>query len=214
MGQTPADAVFILGDLFEVWVGDDAAQQPGFLADCAQVLGATSARTALFFMHGNRDFLVGQAFLRERGAALLADPTVLDFAGNRWLLTHGDSLCLGDVDYLQFRDQVRSAQWQQTFLGKPLAEREAIGRALREQSEARKRTGEPYADVDPQAAIQWLSAAHATAMIHGHTHRPADHVLPGGRPRMVLSDWDAAAKPPRLEVLRLTATGAQRLPLS
>ncbi len=214
MGQTLADAVFILGDLFEVWVGDDAAQQPGFLADCAQVLRATSTRTALFFMHGNRDFLVGQAFLKEHGVALLADPTVLGFAGHRWLLTHGDALCLGDVDYLRFREQVRSVQWQQAFLAKPLAEREAIGRALREQSEARKRTGEAYADVDSHAATQWLSAGNATAMIHGHTHRPADHVLPDGRPRIVLSDWDAGSAPARMEVLRLTAAGAQRLRLS
>ncbi len=210
MRGTPADAVFILGDLFEVWVGDDAAHQGDFLADCAQVLRECATHASVYFMHGNRDFLVGETFLGECGTTLLADPTVLSFSGKRWLLTHGDALCLGDIDYLRFRQQVRSAQWQQAFLAKSLAEREATGRALREQSEARKRSGQPYADVDSEAASRWLSAANATVLIHGHTHRPADHSLHDGRSRVVLSDWDAGAAPPRMEVLRLTCDGMQR----
>ncbi|MEO8119315.1 MAG: UDP-2,3-diacylglucosamine diphosphatase [Rhodoferax sp.] len=211
MQSTRADAVFILGDLFEVWVGDDvidAAPGPdhasGFEADCAQVLKAASRRLAIFFMHGNRDFLLGPAFAKTSGMTLLDDPTVLDFAGQRWLLSHGDALCLADTDYLQFRSKVRSAPWQQEFLAKPLAERQAIARELRAQSETRKRNTVVYADVDTEASCDWLQTAHANTLIHGHTHKPADHDLVDGLRRVVLSDWDAAATPPRAEVLRLS----------
>jgi UDP-2,3-diacylglucosamine hydrolase len=214
MRSTPADAVFILGDLFEVWVGDDAATEPGFADDCAEVLKATAARVPVFFMHGNRDFLVGPGFMQASHTTLLPDPTVLAFAGQRWLLTHGDALCLGDHDYLAFRAQVRTSQWQRDFLAQPLAERKAIARRLREQSEARKRSGAQYADVDTAAAIAWLEAADAAVMINGHTHRPADHVLDARHTRSVLSDWDAASTPPRLQVLRVTAGGARRIALA
>jgi UDP-2,3-diacylglucosamine hydrolase len=213
MAATPADAVFILGDLFEVWVGDDAALAPGFAAECAQVLRAAAERAALFFMPGNRDFLVGQQFLERAHTALLQDPTVLQFDGRRWLLTHGDALCLGDTEYMGFREQVRNAAWQQEFLAKPLAQRQAIARALRQQSEDRKRAVSEYADVDADAALAWLEAASAHALVHGHTHRPADHLLGERGWRAVLSDWDAAAEPPRQQVLRLTAAGLQRINL-
>jgi UDP-2,3-diacylglucosamine hydrolase len=214
MQRTPADAVFILGDLFEVWIGDDAAAVPGFASDCAAVLSAASLQKAVFFMHGNRDFLVGEAFMRRVGAQLLDDPTVLAYAGQRWLLSHGDALCLADTDYLQFRAQVRSPGWQQQFLARPLPERNAIARHLRSESEARKPPAAGYADVDTAAADAWLDAAEASTLIHGHTHRPAEHWLRDGRRRIVLSDWDAGATPPRLEALRLsTATGAQRVAL-
>ncbi len=213
MRATPADALFILGDLFEVWVGDDVADDPGsFEARCAKVLKDTASRMPLFFMHGNRDFLVGQKFLSPLGVTLLDDPGVLQFAGKRWLLTHGDLLCLDDVEYLQFRKEVRGAHWQDTFLAKPLEERKAVARNLRTQSEARKRSGMTYADVDAAAAREWLQAAQSGTLIHGHTHKPADHDLGWGMRRVVLSDWDAAATPPRLEVLRLSANGWQRLP--
>jgi len=213
MRHVTADAVFILGDLFEVWVGDDAALEPGFAADCAAVLQATAARASVFFMHGNRDFLVGGGFLASCAATLLADPTVLTFAGQRWLLTHGDSLCLDDTEYLQFREQVRARSWQREFLAKPLAERRAIAKGIRAQSEARKQAGAGYADVDAAAAAEWMRAADAQTMIHGHTHRPADHVM-GARQRIVLTDWDAAAVPARMEVLRLSSQGVQRVPLA
>lgn len=214
MAQTPADALFILGDLFEVWVGDDAAREPGFAADCAAVLQAAAERMAVFFMHGNRDFLVGEGFLAACRTTLLPDPTVLGFAGQRWLLTHGDALCLADTDYMRFREQVRTPAWQAEFLARPLAQRQAIARQLREESESRKRAGVGYADVDGPAALAWLEAADAPVMIHGHTHKPADHALGGARARIVLSDWDAAATPPRLEALRLTGGGMQRIPLA
>lgn len=225
--STPADAVFILGDLFEAWVGDDAvspelpapgsATEPSFEDRCARLLGETAGRLALFFMHGNRDFLVGPTLMDLCNTTLLADPTVLVFGGQRWLLSHGDALCLDDADYLRFRQQVRSPEWQQAFLAKPLPERQAIARGLRQQSRhqhaLRKQSGAGYADVDSAAARQWLAAARARTLIHGHTHRPAAHDLGQGFSRVVLSDWDAAATPPRAEALRLQAGGWQRIAL-
>lgn len=210
--HTPADAVFLLGDIFEVWVGDDAVQPGSFEALCQQVLQQTSQRCALFFMAGNRDFLLGPGFAQACGMTLLADPCVLVFAGQRWLLSHGDALCLDDHDYMRFRAEVRSPAWQQTFLARPLAERLALARRLRAQSEARKRSGEPYADLDPATTLAWLQAGNAATLIHGHTHRPARHLLGPGLSREVLSDWDLHAPLPRAEVLRLEAGGLHRVP--
>jgi len=220
--STPADAVFILGDLFEVWVGDDAigedlaSSTAAFDARCVQAMGEAAGRLALFFMHGNRDFLVGKALMDLCNTTLLHDPTVLEFpagSGSRWLLTHGDALCLGDIDYMAFRQQVRSPEWQRSFLAKPLAERQEIARALRRQSEARKQSGASYADVDAQASRQWLRTAKAPTLIHGHTHKPALHDLGERLSRVVLSDWDLAAPVPRADVLRLNAGGLQRIAL-
>jgi UDP-2,3-diacylglucosamine hydrolase len=213
MQTTPADAVFILGDLFEVWVGDDVLQARGFEHQCAQVIQQTAARAPTFFMHGNRDFLAGNGLMTSSNTTLLNDPTVLNFNDQRWLLSHGDALCLDDTAYMAFRQQVRSAGWQQTFLAKPLAERQAIARGLRQQSEARKQSGAEYADVCPQAARQLLLKAGASTLVHGHTHKPATHDLGDGLQRVVLSDWDALAKPPRAEVLRLSGAGLQRIAL-
>lgn len=213
--STPADALFILGDLFEVWVGDDALDEPGsFEAYCCATLQAAARRLPVYFMHGNRDFLVGEGFTRHTGIPVLADPTVLTFAGRRWLLSHGDALCLNDVEYQRFRILARNPQWQAQLLARPLHERRAQGRSARSESEARKQAGAAvYADVDSPAAIEWLRAAGAQALIHGHTHLPADHVLAPGLARHVLTDWDLDAHPPRAGVLRLTAEGLQRLPL-
>ena len=218
--HTPADAVFILGDLFEVWVGDDAVSadfsapaQTSFENRCARVLAEAGSRLALFFMHGNRDFLVGPALMDACHATLLNDPTALTFAGQRWLLSHGDALCLDDLDYMAFRQQVRSPGWQQAFLARPLAERQAMAREMRRQSEARKRSGMDYGDVDNDAARQWLQAANAPTLIHGHTHKPACHDLGDGLSRLVLSDWDAQASVPRAEVLRLDDSGLRRIAL-
>lgn len=215
LAATQADALFILGDLFEVWVGDDALLEPGsFEAQACAPLRATAQRMPVFFMHGNRDFLAGNAFLQHCGIAALHDPTVLAFAGQRHVLTHGDLLCLDDVDYQRFRVLARSSAWQQQFLSLPLAARRAQARGIRQESEARKQSGAPYADVDHPAAIAWLQAAGAQTVIHGHTHRPAEHALAPGLQRVVLSDWDAAALPPRLETLRLSAAGLERVPLA
>jgi UDP-2,3-diacylglucosamine hydrolase len=223
---TPADAIFILGDLFELWVGDDTAALPGFEAQCAQLLREASLRRPVFFMHGNRDFLVGEAFAAQAGMTLIDDPTVLVLHGERWLLSHGDLLCLDDTDYLEFRAQVRTPEWQRAFLARPLDERRALGRSMRARSEDRKRDASAvWADVDGDAARDWLHRAGARTLVHGHTHRPADHALgdhlhaAGGIPsggdlhRIVLSDWDVSAHPPRAQVLCLTASGARRVDL-
>ncbi len=211
---TPADALVILGDLFEVWVGDDAAGESGFEAQCAELLRRTAARLPVFFMHGNRDFLVGAALAARSGLRLLDDPTVLVLHGERWLLSHGDALCLDDTEYLRFRAQVRTPEWQSAFLARPLAERRALARAMRVQSEDRKRDPSVvWADVDADAARDWLVRAKARTLVHGHTHRPAEHDLGGGLRRLVLSDWDAAAHPPRAQLLCLSPAGAQRVDL-
>ena len=217
---TPADAVFILGDLFEVWVGDDAViaditlpLHTRFETRCARVLQKAGSRLALFFMHGNRDFLVGPALMDQVGATLLSDPTTLTFADQRWLLSHGDALCLDDTDYQQFRRLVRSTEWQRAFLTRPLTERQALAKDMRRQSEARKTSSRDYGDVDDDAARQWLTAANAPVLIHGHTHKPALHDLSHGQSRWVLSDWDALAKAPRAEVLRLDGSGLRRIAL-
>ena len=214
--HTPADAVFILGDLFEAWVGDDvvndtAADTPHFEAQCAQILQAAGRRLALFFMHGNRDFLVGQALMTHCHAQLLHDPCTLVFNQHRWLLSHGDALCLDDVPYQQFRRLVRSAPWQADFLAQPLEKRQAMARHMRQQSEANKHAAATFADADTDMTLRWLADARAHTLIHGHTHQPVDHDLGNHQRRVVLSDWDTAARPPRAEVLRLTAGGLQRM---
>lgn len=215
LASTEADALFILGDLFEVWVGDDAIAEPGsFETEACAALRAASQRLPVYFMHGNRDFLAGPNFLAHCGITGLHDPTVLAFAGQRYVLTHGDLLCVDDVDYQRFRVLARSSAWQQQFLAQPLATRRAQARGIRQESEARKHSGASYADVDHPAAIAWLQAAGAHTLIHGHTHRPAQHALAPGLQRVVLSDWDADALPPRLETLRLSAQGLERVPLA
>jgi UDP-2,3-diacylglucosamine hydrolase len=222
MSSTNADAIFILGDLFEVWVGDDSirANLSPQLADlnfeerCTLVLQATGKRLNLFFMHGNRDFLVGDQMMRACNANLLADPTVLTFQQQRYLLTHGDMLCLADTQYLAFRDMVRQQDWQHAQLAKPLLERQAIGRHMRLESQKNQRNLLEYADVDDAAALEWLQAANAKTMIHGHTHKPANHDLHSGFKRIVMTDWDLKAAPNRAEVLQLSNNGLQRIKLN
>ncbi len=212
MAHTPADAVFILGDLFEAWVGDDA-RTSGFERDCVDVLASAARSRTVAFMVGNRDFLVGDAMLDDCGAAALPDPTVLSAFGERLLLSHGDALCLGDTEYQQYRAEVRTEAWQQRFLAMPLEQRRAIARQLRDASEARKHEVPPdaWADVDTALAVQWLQAARAQVLIHGHTHRPASNELCAGYVRHVLSDWDFEHSPARAQVLRLDASGLSRV---
>ena len=221
-----ADALFILGDLFEVWIGDDlldaspaertAEPEYDFLAGICADLRAFSARKALYVMHGNRDFLLGASFAAASGASLLDDPTLLHWGEQRVLLSHGDAWCLGDGDYLEFRAQVRSPGWQAAFLQRPLAERAALARGLRAASMARKQDpAQDWADVDAATAAGWLQASGAATLVHGHTHRPALHELGDGLQRLVLSDWDIEARPPRAELLRLDASGRwQRIALA
>ena len=115
------------------------------------------------------------AFAQAASLSLLADPTLLEFGGKRWLLSHGDALCLDDTDYQHFRAEVRSAAWQQAFLAQPLADRKAMARSLREQSQARQRSALHYADLHHGATLDWLAQHRASVLIHGHTHRPAEH---------------------------------------
>ena len=222
MVQTSADALFILGDLFDVWVGDDvvaAENQPDhpFEMHCLQVLKQTAQRLPIFFMHGNRDFLLGHRFAKASGMTLLNDPAVLVFDQTTWLLSHGDALCLNDSDYQKFRLQVRAPAWRKAFLAKPLNERKSTAQTLRTQSEQRR--GAVHATVDASAAIDWLHRTKATTLIHGHTHEGTDNELENPENqalrRLALSDWDAEAKPRRLEVLQLQLGAApKRLLLS
>ena len=212
MADTPADALFILGDLFEAWIGDDAALPASFEGECSAVLAATAARLPVYFMHGNRDFLVGAPFLAGLGVRFLDDPTVLHYAGARYLLTHGDLLCTDDVAYQQFRREVRSDAWQRAVLARPLAERQVMAQQMRAQSVAQQAHGNVYADIDAALARDWLAAADAATLIHGHIHRPGEHLLgedAGGRPQrqVVLSDWHIAGSDHRAQVLRLSSDG-------
>jgi UDP-2,3-diacylglucosamine hydrolase len=213
MATTTADALVVLGDLFEVWVGDDLIGQSAFEDHCVAVLRDTARRLPVYFMHGNRDFLVGPGCLAAAGMHFLEDPTVLDAFGQRWLLSHGDALCLDDTDYMAFRAEVRSKAWRENFLARPLGARQALARQLRDASEARKKSGDIYADVDAGMARDWLAGCGARTLVHGHTHRPAEQALGDGLRRVVLSDWDASASPSRLEVLRLSGEGLERRPL-
>jgi UDP-2,3-diacylglucosamine hydrolase len=210
--HTDADAVFILGDLFEVWIGDDMAER-GFEARCADVLAAAAARRTVAFMPGNRDFLVGDAMLGASGVLRLADPTLVVAFGDRVVLSHGDALCVDDVAYQRYRAVVRRPAVQRAFAALPFAARQAIGSALRRQSERRPhRNPGDYVDVDAEAALAWLRRADAATLVHGHTHRPASHRLAPHAVRHVLSDWElGGSSAPRAEILRWDAGGFARI---
>jgi UDP-2,3-diacylglucosamine hydrolase len=212
MLASTADAIFILGDLFEVWIGDDARDDAFELA-CVEVLRTAAAARWVGFMAGNRDFLLGAATLRRYGVTALPDATVLHAFGRRVVLTHGDALCLADTDYLRFRATVRDARWQADFLGRPLAERRQLARAMRDASVAHQAGRAPalWADVDAAAALHLLQACGADVMVHGHTHRPGCVALSPSAARHVLSDWDFDGPAPRGGVLRLSAAGLEVL---
>lgn len=214
--HTPADAVFILGDLFDAWVGDDA-RQDAFEADALAVLADAAGRRHVAFMAGNRDFLVGGTLLGELGVVRLDDPTLLAAFGQRVLLTHGDALCLDDVAYQRFRAQVRDPRWQAAVLARPLAERRLMARQLRDGSGSHQygRTDDPVpiGELDPVATARLARRADADVLVHGHTHRPETAEFAPGLVRHVLSDWDLDHDPrhPRAEVLRLTRDGFARV---
>lgn len=211
--DSDADATLLLGDLFEVWVGDDA-RHDDFEARCVDAMREASSRRTLGFMAGNRDFLLGEAMCAASGLLALPDATVLQAFGRRVLLTHGDALCLEDTAYQRFRAQVRSAAWQTDFLAKPLEERRRIARAMRDASTAHQaaRPAALWADVDPAAALQMLDAAGSDTLVHGHTHRPGQVQLSATATRHVLSDWDFDGGPARGNVLRLSAAGIEVRP--
>ena len=203
-----ADAVFLLGDVFEVWVGDDSAHS-GFAAQGIELLRAAASRKPLYFMAGNRDFLLSEALLTSLGITKLADPTTFEFGNERFLLSHGDLYCTDDAPYQQFRQMVRNPQWQMDFLHRPLSERLAIAQNMREQSQDFQKNKPSWIDLNQEVVAKALQETGTATLIHGHTHAPQRHDL--GRnaagqtlTREVLSDWDLDASQPRAEVFQLS----------
>lgn len=189
-------AIYILGDLFEVWIGDDD-DDPAWDRVRDALRGLTAAGMAVYFMAGNRDFLLGEQFAESTGIQRLAEPTLIALGEQRTLLCHGDTLCTDDVQYQAFRAQVREPRWQREFLARPLAERRGIAAGLREDSGGAI-AGKSAAAMDVNAeAVRALCREHgADRLIHGHTHRPGrDDWTIDGRPvaRWVLADWFDAA---------------------
>jgi len=188
-----ADALYILGDLFEAWVGDDDPSQTGaFVAQ--RLRGLRDAGVPVYFMRGNRDFLLGDAYARRAGVTILPDPSVVMLHGRPTLLLHGDTLCSDDVAYQQFRTQTRDPDWQRQFLAQPLEARLAFAQQARAASQTRQSglkaqgTMDAITDVTPATVDGTFARFGVDAMIHGHTHRPAVHDHAGGR-RIVLGDW-------------------------
>jgi UDP-2,3-diacylglucosamine hydrolase len=204
-----ADALYILGDLFEYWVGDDALDLPFEFRVCS-ALRESARAVPSFFMHGNRDFVIGKRFAEHTGVRLLDDPAVVDLYGTRALLMHGDTLCTQDAAYQAFRSRVRDPAWQARALARPIAERIAVAHGLRAGSEeAKEAKAEEIMDVAALAVERAFADSGCTLLIHGHTHRPARHVhriANADCVRWVLPDWYGpggylAASPGRLEAV-------------
>lgn len=190
------DALYLLGDIFEVWVGDDDDAQ--WLETISAALRAVNASgTAIYFMHGNRDFLLGEQFATRCGMQLLPESVVVDLYGHPTLLMHGDTLCTEDREYLVFRAQVRNPQVQQMLMSQTLEERRALAAMLREKSKmAASNKADDIMDVTADEVIRVMEANGVDRLIHGHTHRPARHDLSvsgSGKvaERIVLGDWRA-----------------------
>jgi UDP-2,3-diacylglucosamine hydrolase len=198
LNQGQCDALFILGDLFEVWIGDDDDSE--LKSTIAKALAAFNlAGTWIFLAHGNRDFLIGQDYAEQCGATLIEDPYTLQSDTGSVLLLHGDQLCTNDSDYMEFRKLVRDADWQQEFLAKSLDDRRAFASQAREQSQnATADKAVEIMDVNHAAVLQLLTSTRQTTLIHGHTHRPAIHKISldssidnrKEAKRIVLGDWD------------------------
>jgi UDP-2,3-diacylglucosamine hydrolase len=187
-----AEALYILGDLFEAWVGDDD-QDPDKQRVCGGLRALSARGVACFALHGNRDFLLGTGFCERSGCRLLPDPVVAQIDGERVLLTHGDALCTDDHSYQELRSVVRSPVWQQRFLALPRAQRELLADEARAGSRRHTARTVPYImDVNAAAVTAAFTAARVRRMIHGHTHRPGVHALQiDGAPaqRIVLGAW-------------------------
>lgn len=188
---------FILGDLFELWIGDDAVSP--LANEVATSLKSLAGRGVnIYLMHGNRDFLIGDDYAARCGGKLITEPFELEVEGASWLLLHGDALCTDDTGYMEFRRMVRNPAWQREFLSRPLAERQAWADMARERSQAAT-AGKPaeIMDVNHGAVLELIRASGHHRILHGHTHRPAVHELPDAGPspeeavkRVVLGDWD------------------------
>ena len=206
-----ADALYLLGDLFEVWVGDDD-DSPDHARTCTGLKALTDAGVAVYVIHGNRDFLLGDVFVRRTGVKLLPDPVLVDIHGVATLLSHGDVFCTEDTSYQQLRSIVRQPAWQQRFLALPLDARRALASAARAGSKAHtERTVPVIMDVNPDAVLRAFRATGARRLIHGHTHRPAIHpgVVDGtDTERVVLAPWYEAAS-----CVAVGADGVREVPL-
>jgi UDP-2,3-diacylglucosamine hydrolase len=192
-----ARQLYLLGDLFEYWAGDDDLADAFHSRIAAALRALADGGVDIFWIAGNRDFLVGDRFAEAAGLTLLPETWVIEDHGRRIVLVHGDAQCTDDVRYMAFRAQVRQPGWQQHFLAMPLAQRKQIIAGLRENS--RKDQGEKsyeIMDVAPRAIADVFEQTGAAVMIHGHTHRPALHTS-DGKLRYVLPDWEPEASPPR-----------------
>ena len=190
-----APSLYILGDLFNVWIGDDHEDETSSRV-CRSLRNLAQDGTDIFIMHGNRDFLIGDDFIARCRAKFLPDPWMIQQDNQNILLMHGDTLCTLDTEYMQFRAMVRDASWQTGFLAKPLAERLAFAEQARQQSKSMSSNkAQDIMDVTPQAVTQKMLEHGADILIHGHTHRPAEHEVDLGKDtekakRIVLGDWD------------------------
>ncbi|MCX7146344.1 MAG: UDP-2,3-diacylglucosamine diphosphatase [Sulfuritalea sp.] len=208
------EALFILGDLFEYWIGDDDLADPFNARVCAALRQLADSGTDIYFIAGNRDFLIGETFAAAAGVTLLDEIEKVGAGDTAILLMHGDTVCTDDLPYQEFRRMVRSPDWQSTFLARPLVERRAEVESLRRRS-AEAMQGKTAAIMDANLdAIRTALAAHGcTRLIHGHTHRPGHEAiqLPSGSgERWVLSDWDTG----RGDALEISAAGVRRIDLS
>jgi UDP-2,3-diacylglucosamine hydrolase len=185
-----AEALYILGDFFEYWIGDDDLAYPFHAVIAGSLRELSRSGVALYLMHGNRDFLVGQRFCAASGAKLLDDPTVVELDGERTLLMHGDTLCTDDLDYQNWRRTARSSAWQSAFLAKSLDERrQAVGGMREKSKEVVAAKPAEIMDVNQDAVRQAMESHGVRRLIHGHTHRPGHHRVAGGGERWVLPDW-------------------------
>lgn len=203
-----ADALYMLGDIFEYWIGDEAVNWPEYRPVIAALSALTRVGVPLYLMRGNRDFLMGAGLEKATGGKLLGDPTHVSLYGTDTLLMHGDSLCTRDTEYMQFRTMVRDPKWQKEFLAKSVEERDTVARNYRELSKANgKIKPMDIMDVTPQAVEETMRNQKVHRLIHGHTHRPATHKLTiDGQPatRIVLGDWYEQGS-----VLRCTKQGCE-----
>lgn len=188
-----SEALYILGDLFEYWIGDEAVAQAEYAAIVAGLAELSAGGVAVYLMHGNRDFLLGAEFCRATGAHLLNDPSIVDLYGTPTLLMHGDLLCTDDIEYQQVRKTLRAPAFIADFLSKPIALREQVVRGYREQSKVvTAQKASDIMDVNEQTVRETLQRHGVRDLIHGHTHRPAEHRFEvGDTParRVVLGDW-------------------------
>lgn len=184
-----AQALYILGDLFEYWIGDDQLEDPFYAQQCRQIVALAASGVAVHFMAGNRDFLCARRFALACGLSILPDPSTIEIAGEKILLAHGDRYCTDDVRYQRFRKLVHNRALQWLWLHLPSWVRLAEARRLRQRSQDQTgRKPAAWIDVNPVAIASAMQLAGAHCMIHGHTHRPARHTLPTGT-RYVLPDW-------------------------